>query len=35
MNNAYNVLKTVHTGVSLSRREAFVNIWGVRPLPGD
>ena len=31
MNNAYNVLKTVHTGVSLSQRGALVNIWGVGP----
>ena len=31
MNNAYNVLKTVHTGVSLSQREAFVNNGGVSP----
>jgi hypothetical protein len=31
MNNAYNVLKTVHTGVSLSQREAFVNNGGVCP----
>jgi hypothetical protein len=31
MNNAYKVLTTVHTGVSLSQLEAFVNIWGVSP----
>ena len=31
MNNAYNVLKTVHTCVSLSQRGAFVNIGGVGP----
>jgi transcription elongation factor GreA len=29
MNNAYNVLRAVHKGVSLSQREAFVNNWGV------
>ena len=31
VNNAYNVLKTVHTGVSLSQREDFVNNGGVSP----
>ena len=31
MNNAYNVLRAVHKGVSLSQREAFVNIGGVSP----
>ena len=31
MNNAYNVLRAVHKGVSLSQREAFVNNGGVSP----